>query len=221
MQKVLDDSKISPIEIKVIDSFFKAYIIFHGVALLISFLLSLFKAPENAFIKLFFEALTFAVFGFHILFFIFLIVKKKGLGRILVNLFNSFSMFVVAVGFIFHFAGWPYGMEMLTVSFVTVPFIMIAQLIYELVVRKESSKYLSIISSLGISIFSLGLLFVLQKWPSGMEMFIVGALVTFVMLVIHFLLSIKKETKYQIHIRYLAQCLFSLLAAVMVLISQQ
>lgn len=220
MQEVLDNSENLPIETQEIDSFFKAYVLFHGIALLISFLLSLFKAPENAFIKLFFEALTFGVLGFHLLYFIFLIVKKKGIGRILVNLFNSFSMFVVAVGFIFHFAGWEFSMEMLTVSFVTVPFIMLVQLIYELVVRKESSKYLSIISSLGISVFSFGILFVLQKWPSGTEMLMVGGILTFVMLVIHFLLSIKKERKYQIHIRYLLQCFFSIIAAILVLISQ-
>jgi hypothetical protein len=221
MQEILDSSEPNTTEPpKAIDSFFKAYVIFHSVLLIISFLLSLFKAPEDGFIGMIFRVLTFSVLGFHLLYFILLIVKKKGPGRIIINLFNSLSVLVVAVGFIFHFAGWPFSMEMLTTGFVSVPFIMLLQLLYELSVRKDPSKFFSIVSSLGISTFAFGVLFVLQKWPYGTNMLIVGSLVTFAMMVIHFLLSIKKEAKYQIHIRYFAQCLFSLISALLILVSQ-
>lgn len=221
MQEILDNSEQNTIEEpKAIDSFFKAYVIFHSVILIISFLLSLFKAPENSFIGMIFQILTIGVFGFHLLYFILLIVKKKGPGRIIISLFNSFSILVVAIGFIFYFAGWPFSMEMLTTGLVSVPFIMLLQLLYELSVRKDASKFLNILSSLGVSTFAFGVLFVLQKWPSGMELLIGGGLITFIMMVIHLLLVIKKEAKYEIHIRYFAQCLFSLITAMLVFISQ-
>jgi hypothetical protein len=219
-ETLLDDSENLPKEPKAIDEFFKAYVIFYSISLLTSFLLSLFKAPDNAFIKILFEILVFSTLAFHALYFIFLIIKKKGTGRIIVHLLNSFSMFVVAIGLIFHFGGWPYNSEMLTVSLVTVPFLLIVQVIYELVVRKHVSKYLNIISFFGISIFGWGVLFVIQKWPFGSEMLIVGGFITLVMTIVHLFLALKKETKYQIHIRYLAQCLFALIIALMIFSNQ-
>ncbi len=204
---------------KAIDDFFKAYVIFYGVSLFISFFLSLFKAPDNTFIKLFFSALSMAIFAFHIIYFILLIVKKKGAGRIIVHFANSISMLVVAIGLIFYFARWEFRTEMLAVSLITVPFFLV-QVIYELIVREHPSKALSIISLVGISMFSTGVLFVLQKWPYGTESLIVGGILTFIMLIVHFNFALKKEVQYQIHIRYLTQCIFAILAAIMILLSQ-
>jgi hypothetical protein len=214
------NSKIVSKEPKAIDNFFKAYVIFYSVSLFISFLLSLFNALDNAFIKLFFEALTFAVFGFHLVYFILLIAKKKGIGRILVHLLNSFPMLVVAIGFIFYFARWDFRLEMLTTGLITVPFILLVQVGYELAVRKDNSKFLSILSSLGISTFSMGVLFFLQKWPYGKENLIIGGVITLVMTIVHLSFVAKKEAKYQIHSRYLAQSVFALVAAILIFISQ-
>lgn len=220
MQEViLDQPKDQPKAPKAIDDFFKAYVIFYGLILLISFLLSLLNAPYNSLIKLFFNAVLLFVLAFHIVYFILLIAKKKGIGRILVHLVNSFSMLVIAIGFIFYFARWEFGLEMLTVSLVTIPFLFV-QVVYELVVREDKSKALNIISFGGISVFSIGILFVLQKWPSGMQLLIAGGLITFIMLVVHFNLAIKKEAQYQIHIRYMTQCLFAILAAIMLFVCQ-
>jgi hypothetical protein len=219
-ETILDDSEKLPIEIKPIDNFFKAYITFYSIILLASFLLSLLKAPDNTFIKMLFNILTFSVLAFHLIYFIFLIINKKGTGRIIVHLLNSFSMFVVAIGLLFYFADWPYKSEMLTTGLISVPFLIMIQVLYELVVRQHVSKYLNIISFLGISTFAWGVLSVIQKWPSGREMLIVGGFVTFAMTIVHLFLALKKETKYQIHIRYLAQCLFSIIIAIMIFISQ-
>ncbi|MFT5646210.1 MAG: hypothetical protein ACI976_000888 [Aureispira sp.] len=221
MQEILlDDFENLPKKAKAIDEFFKTYVIFYSISLLASFLLSLFKAPDNTFINILFNLVAFSTLAFHILYFIFLIIKKKGTGRIIVHFLNSFSMLVVAFGFIFYFADWSYKSEMLTTGLVTVPFLLIVQIFYELAVREHVSKYLNIISFLGISTFGWGVLFVIQKWPFGTEMLTVGGLVTLAMTIVHLFFALKKETKYQIHIRYLAQCLFALIIALMIFSSQ-
>ncbi|CAA6799648.1 MAG: Unknown protein [uncultured Aureispira sp.] len=219
-ETTLDTSQNIPEEPKAIDAFFKAYVIFYSVSLLISFLLSLFKAPDNFLIEMLFNTLLFGLLAFHLIYFILLIVKKEGPGRVIVHLINSFSMLVVGIGFIFYFADWPYKSEMLTTGLVSVPFLMLVQLFYELSVRQDASKFFSIVSSLSISIFAFGVLFVVQKWPSGTEMLGIGGVLTFIMLVVHFVFTLKKEAKYQIHIRYLAQCIFALISALLIFVSQ-
>ena len=213
----LDESTDLLEEPKTIDVFFKSYVIFYGVSLLISFLLSFFNAPENTFIQILFNALLVGFIAFHIVYFILLIVKKKGPGRIIVHFINSLSMLTLAIGFVFYFANWPYKSEMFTAGLISVPFLMLVQLFYELIVRQHASKFFNILSFLGISIFAWGVLFVAQKWPFGSELLLVGGLLTFIMTIVHLIFTLKKETKYQIHIRYLAQCLFALISALLIL----
>jgi hypothetical protein len=215
----LDQPQNLPTETKAIDDFFKAYVIFYSISLFISFILSLFNAPDNSFIKLFFSALTIAIIAFHVIYSILLIAKKKGAGRIIVHLLNSFSMLVLTIGLIFYFAHWEYSSEMLSTSLMTIPFLMLVQLIYELVVRKDISKFTYVISFAGISTFAFGVLFFMQKWPYGRNMLAIGGIVTIAMMIVHFNLSIKKETKYQIHIRYLMQCIFAIITAIMILVN--
>ena len=216
MQDDLLDSVESSIEEKpAIDNFFKAYIIFHSITLSLSFLLSLLNSPENFLHNIFFKGLVFAVLGFHIVYFILLIVKKKGVGRIIANLLNFFTIMVIAIGFIFYFGRWPYRQEMLSSSLLSVPALIFVQLIYELAARKDPSKFLNIISFLGISIFSVGLLFFLQKWPYGKVQLIAGGILSFVMTIVHLLFVLKKSP---IHLRYLAQCIFAIVSAIMLLL---
>jgi len=218
--ELLDSFAETPVTTNPIDNFFKVYLIFHSIALVLSFLLSIFNAPDNAFIRMFFNFLVFGVIGFDILYVVFLIIKKKGGGRIIMNLINVFALLVVAIGFVFFFARWPYRSEMLTTGLLTVPFLVFVQLIYELVVRKDNTKFLNIISFGGISVFSTGVLFFLQHWPYASEMLITGGGITFVMIIVHSNFVLKKEPRYQIHVRYLAQCIYAVVSSVMLVLVQ-
>lgn len=216
---LLDAVENAPQESNDIDGFFKSSVIFYGLMLLVSFLSGFGVRANSPLGNLLFNGLVFSVIGFNIFYFIFLIVKKKGIGRIILNVVHAFSMVVLAICFIFYFSHQEFRLTMLGTGLITVPFLLLTQFVYELAVRKSSSKFYSFLSFVGISVFSVGLLFYLQHWPYGGRIFVIGAVLTFLATVLHLWFILKKEAEYQIHIRYLAQCLFAIFSTIMILLA--
>lgn len=217
MQKKLLDY-ITPLpdkDTKAIDKLFKIYVIFFTSILVIYFFLSLLNTPIPDIILIAQIAFLFFYSVFPFLF---------GIGRGLINLINSFFILSFSAGLVGCFQNQSY--HLITLIFVPPP--LIIQLVYELIVRKERSKFLYIFSVIGISLFSIGILltlsteehggtWLLENWPFETEVLTlkIGAIITIVMTIIHLDFVRRNPREYQIHIRYLTQCIFALIIATM------
>lgn len=216
--ELLDDFGSIAQETNAIDGFFKSAVIFYGLILLLSFLSGPFADPSETWSYVLLIGLIASVVVFNIFYLIFLIRGKKRGGRILLNVLHACSTVVIAVCFILYFyQGGPF--MLLSVGLITAVFLCCTQLIYELAVRKSSSKFYNVLSFVGISIFSMGIYSFLKRGMFGDQALVIGGVTTLFIAMLHLGFALKKGVESQIHIRYLAQCLFAIYAAVLILLA--